>query len=106
VEKQEKNGRLAELLKLSDDITIRPLFEKMVLLEEHMEKLEALPWIRVNPRDTTQQKSTPAFFEHQKTLSQYKELVKIVCKVCGNFEPEEESPLRVYMKKLNERDAG
>jgi len=99
VEKTAKNDRLAELLKLSDDITIRPLFEKMVLLEAHMAKLEGLPWIRVNPKDPTQQKSTPAFFEYQKTLSQYKELVKIVCKACGNFEPEEESPLRAYMKK-------
>ena len=101
----EKSERLAELLKLSDDITIRPLFEKMVLLEAHMEKLEALPWIRVNPRDSTQQKSTPAFFEYQKTLSQYKEIVKIICKACGNFEPEEESPLREFLKRMNRGEA-
>ena len=98
----EKQNRRDELLAISDDAVIRKMIEKMVLLEDRMEELEKLPWIRVNPVNPAMQKHTPAFFQFHRTLSSYKEIVKFVCKATGTMETDEESPLRSFIRQMME----
>lgn len=89
--------RRSQLLALNSDIRLTPLVEKMVMLEERLAELEALPWYRVNPKDPTQQKPTPAFYMYHKTLASYKEIVKLLIRGADD-DGEEESPLRAYLK--------
>ena len=90
--------RREELLKLSDDPTITPLIEKMLFLEEQLERLEKLPMIKVNPNNPEQQKATPAAKLYKEFLQQYTNVIKVIAKATGSGETEEESPLRRWVK--------
>ena len=90
--------RREELLKLSDDPTITPLIEKMLFLEEQLERLEKLPMIKVNPNNPEQQKATPAAKLYKEFLQQYTNVIKVVAKATGVGETEETSPLRKWVE--------
>ena len=56
-----KKTRKKELLEFIDnDIVLTPLVDEMVYLEKQLEDLRKLPKIKVNPRNKTQQRKTPA----------------------------------------------
>ena len=88
--------RKEELLKLIDDsnrATILPLIDKMLFLENQLEQLEKLPMIKVNPENPMQQKSTPASKLYREFLQQYTNVVKVISRVTGEENEQEESPL-------------
>ena len=92
-------GRREELLKLvgDDPFLIREV-EEMVFLEEQLDKLRALPQIEVNPKNPAQQRATVAAKEYIKYLQQYNQVVKILTRVTGSSDQEEDSPLRAWLK--------
>ena len=92
--------RKEELLKLIDDsnrATILPLIDKMLFLENQLEQLEKLPMIKVNPENPMQQKSTPASKLYREFLQQYTNVVKVISRVTGEENEQEESPLRKWV---------
>lgn len=92
--------RKEELLKAVDnDITLTPLVEEMVYLESELDKLRALPKIRVHPKDPSKQKATPAAKLYKEFLQQYTNVVKILIRATGADESEEVSPLRAWMQQ-------
>lgn len=97
----KKLERREELLKLSNDPTIKPLIEKMLFLENQLEMLEKLPMIKVNPNNPEQQKATPAAKQYKEFLQQYTNIVKVVAKATGADEAEETSPLRRWVESRN-----
>lgn len=98
-EKYEK--RLEELKKNSNDPKLQKLFEEMVKLEAELDDLSGVEKYRRNPKNPKQIRVEPAFYAYHKTLSQYKEIVRVLLGKCD--ESEEESPLRAYLKQLSER---
>ena len=93
--------RKEELLKLlNNDTTHVPLITEMVYLEEQLDELRELPKIKVCPTDKSRQKTTPAAKLYKEYLQQYTNIVRILIKVTGADETDEESPLR---KWVNER---
>ena len=97
----EAEKRLTELIELtgSDTATYGPLLREMVYLEGQLDELRDLPKIRVNPKDPTQQKTTPAAKLYKEMLQQYTNCVRILMKATGVGEMEEESPLRLWFSK-------
>lgn len=92
--------RKQELLKAVDnDLSLIPLIEDMVYLEEELENLRKLPKIRVNPRDKSQQKVTPAGRLYKDYLQQYTNIVKVLLKATGKEVTDEESPLRKWFNE-------
>ena len=98
-EKYEK--RLEELKKTSNDPKLSKLFEEMVKLEAELDDLSGVEKYRRNPNNPKQIKVDPAFYAYHKTLSAYKEIVRVLLGKCDDGE--EESPLRAYLKELSER---
>lgn len=96
----EKAARLDELRGLNDDTRVRGLIVDMVELECQLDDLRKLPKYRVNPNNPAEVKISPAFYAYQKSLSAYKEIVKVLIKATQD-EGEETSPLRAYLDKLN-----
>lgn len=96
-EKYQK--RLEELKKTSNDPKLQKLFEEMVKLEQELDDLSGVEKYRRNPKNPAQIKIDPAFYAYHKTLSQYKEIVRVLLTKCDDGE--DESPLRAYFKKLN-----
>lgn len=74
------------------------LIEEMVFLEENLEKLRGMPFLRVHPTDLTRQKATPASKQYRELLSQYTAIVKTLARV-SNDDGEEDSPLRQWFAK-------
>ena len=90
--------RRDELLKvIGDNKMLLPLIDRLVFLEEQLEKLEKLPLIKVNPKNPEQQKTTPAAKMYKEYLQQYVNVIKAIEKTTNEGEDEEESPLRKWV---------
>ena len=87
----------------NDKTTYGPLVQKAVLLEQRLEYLETLPYIKINPKDPTQQKMLPAFKQYKELLQQYNNSLKLLFRISGDdAEAEGESPLRAWLKSRKE----
>ena len=98
-------NRKEELLKIFAEIEdingiIKPLIDDVVFLEERLTELRALPFIRVNPNNSAEQKATPAAKMYKEFLQQYNNCIKILCGVLGKNNVEDESPLRSFLKNM------
>ena len=81
------------------------LISEMCFLEDCLTDLRQKPFLAVNPKNPAQQRQTPAAKQYRELLQQYTNIVKIMLKITGAAETEEESPLRAFMKTLNAGDA-
>lgn len=94
--------RKEELLKIFDQVDdskniIAPLIDDVVFLEEQLQELRKLPFIRVHPQYPDIQKATPAAKQYKELLQQYNNCVKILTGILRKDAPEEESPLRAFI---------
>lgn len=95
-----KKTRKKELLEFIDnDIVLTPLVDEMVYLEKQLEDLRKLPKIKVNPRNKTQQRKTPAANLYKEFLQQYMQIIRTLTKQMGADEEDEESPLRKWLSE-------
>ena len=95
-------SRKDELLKIFSEIEdtkdiIMPMIDDVVFLEEQLQDLRKLPFLRVNPKDPSQQKPTPAAKMYKELLQQYNNCIKILTGILRKDAPEEESPLRAFL---------
>ena len=98
-------NRKDELLKIFSEIEdingiITPLIDDVVFLEERLTELRTLPFIRVNPNNSAEQKATPAAKMYKEFLQQYNNCIKILCGVLNKNGIEDESPLRSFLKNM------
>ena len=96
-------SRKEELLKVFEDIEdtkdiILPMIDDVVFLEKQLQDLRRLPFLRVNPKDPSQQKATPAAKQYKELLQQYNNCVKILTGILRKDAPEEDSPLRAFLQ--------
>lgn len=92
--------RREELLTIIDnDIRLVVLVDEIIFLEEQLEALQKLPFIRVHPKDTSKQKATAASRQYTKLSAQYNSALRTLVSVSGgNDENDKESPLREWVK--------
>ena len=93
--------RKQELLEIIDnDPVLSQLVDEIIFLEKQLIELKKLPFIKVNPKNPAQQKSTPAQKQYKELLQQYTNVIKTVARISGTDENDEESPLRMWMGEL------
>lgn len=95
-------SRKEELLQVFNQIEdtkgiILPMIDDVVFLEDQLRDLRKLPFLRVNPKDPSKQKPTPAAKQYKELLQQYNNCVKILTSVLRKDAPEEDSPLRAFL---------
>ena len=95
-------SRKEELLKVFENVEdtkgiILPLIDDVVFLEDKLDELRKLPFLRVNPKDPSIQKATPASKQYKELLQQYNNCIKILTGIVRKDGGEEESPLRAYL---------
>ena len=100
--------RKQELLKIFEQVEdtkgiILPMIDDVVFLEEHLQELRSLPFIRINPKDPSMQKPTPAAKQYKELLQQYNNCIKILTGILRKDASEEESPLREFIKSRKEQ---
>ena len=94
-------NRREELIKFVNDEKVTPLIDEFLFIESQMQELRKLPFISVNPKNPQQQKSTPAAKLYKELTQQYTNIFKVLWRVTGADETEEESPLRVWLNDKN-----
>lgn len=102
-------GRKEELLKLickngaDNDIKTTQLIDEIIFIEEQLIFLKTLPFININPKNPMQQKATPAAKQYKELLQQYNNSLRLLFRLSGELgEPEEESPLRQWLRNRKE----
>lgn len=97
--------RKEELLNLieGDKDLLAQLVDEILFIEDQLISLKKLPFIKVNPKDPTMQKATPAARQYKEFLQQYTNCIKLIGKASGLDTEDEESPLR---KWVNQRLGG
>lgn len=91
----------ADSLELVNDV-----IDEVIFLEGKLEELKALPFIQINPKNSMQQRSTPAAKMYKEFLQQYINCIKMIEYVIYKEkrlegDEVEESPLREWFKKHN-----
>lgn len=102
-------NRKDELIHIFDQIddakgVILPLIDDVVFLEEQLQELRQLPFIRVNPKNRADQKPTAAAKQYKELLQQYNNCIKILTGVLRKDAIEEESPLRAFINARKAQD--
>lgn len=93
-------NRAQELISGSTDEKTKQLLEELIFLEDQLRELKQKPFLKINPKDPTQQKATPAAKLYKELLQQYNNSFKLLLKAQGGLEDqEEESPLRTWIKR-------
>ena len=93
-------SRKEKLLKIiDDDEVLLPLVDEIIFLEGQLEELKKLPFLRVNPKNSSQQKPTAAAKQYKEFLQQYNNCIRVLIRATGTDESDEESPLRKWVKE-------
>lgn len=101
----DKKKRLKELNDFVGNdkvIFLRNLIDDIVYMEERLEELKKLPFIKVNPKNKEQQKKTESSKLYLSLMAQYTQDIKALSYLAGKSGEEDEiSPLRLYIQNLN-----
>ena len=79
---------------------ITPLIEEIVFIEEQLQQLKKMTFIRVNPKNPAIQKATPASKQYKELMQTYNNSLKVLSSVLNKDASEEESPLREFFKAM------
>lgn len=81
---------------------LKNLINDIVFMEEQLENLKKLPFIKYNKNNLEQQKKTDAGKLYLSILAQYTQDIKTLAFLSGKAESDEViSPLRMYIEKIN-----
>lgn len=102
-----ESTREQQLLDMLDDAPdikalLTPTIEEMTFLEKRLDELRALPFIKVNPNNPTQQKATPAARQYKELLQQYNNCVKMVTVALSRMPHGDASPLAEFLERAHE----
>lgn len=97
---KKQQNRKEELEKIvGNDEVIQPLIDEIIFLEGKLEELKKYTFLKVHPEKPELQKATPAAKQYKEFLQQYLNCIKVLAKISGNNEEDEESPLRKWVRK-------
>ena len=87
-----------------NDLKAAQLIDEIVFIEERLKELKKLPFIAVNPKNSAQQKATPASRQYKEMLQQYNNSLRLLFRLSGDLgaDQDEESPLRIWLKNRSE----
>ena len=97
--------RKEELQKIvNKEPLLMPMVEEVITIEKQLSEVRKLPFYKVNPKNTQQQKVLPAFRVYKELLQQYTNCIKTLAKSIGMDDKDEESPLRKWASQRMNTD--
>lgn len=97
--KKAKERRAQLVALVGEDATTSKLIDEAIYLEGELDELRKLPKIKVDTKNKARQKATPAARLYRENLQQYTNIMKVLIRVAGIEDVEEDSPLRAWMKE-------
>lgn len=102
----ENNKRREELINIIPEDSLAlvgDVIDEVIFLEGKLAELKTLPFIAVNPKNNSQQRTTPAGKQYKEFLQQYINCIKMIEYVVYKdkrleSEEVEDSPLRKWFK--------
>ena len=102
MDKKKRLKELNDFVGKDKVIFLHNLIDDIVYMEERLEELKELPFIRVNPKNKEQQKKTESSKLYLSLMAQYTQDLKALSYMAGKTGEEEDiSPLRLYIQSLN-----
>lgn len=98
--------RKEELLNLLKDVDgnqrglVERLVDEVVFIEERLDELKKLPAIRVHPKDSARQQTTPAGKLYKDMAAQYMNAIRILASLLRDSSGEEYDPVAEFMEKM------
>ena len=92
--RKEELINLIKTTGIDNDIKAAQLIDEIIFIEEKLVELKQLPFIAVNPKNTMQQKVTPAAKQYKELLQQYNNSLRLLLRLSGDLgkDAEEDSP--------------
>ena len=94
---KQRRAELAAIV--GEDAATTKLIDEAIYLEGELDRLRKLPMLKVDPKCPERQKETPAAKQRRVVLKQYLDVMKVLIRVSGVDEAEEDSPLRKWMRE-------
>lgn len=99
-----RKENLIKALEGADMVLIENVIDEVIFLEKQLKALKKLPFIKVNPENSAQQRATPAQKQYKELLQQYNNLIKLLFAASGQNESDSESPLRRFFNKRDNKE--
>lgn len=99
-----RKKNLIKALEGADMVLIENVIDEVIFLEKQLKALKKLPFIKVNPENSAQQRATPAQKQYKELLQQYNNLIKLLFAASGQNESDSESPLRRFFNKRDNKE--
>lgn len=80
---------------------IGPLLDQVVFLEERMDELRQLPFLKINPKNPAQQKSTPASKLYKECMQSYMNAIRILLNILRKVESSAADELLERLKEFS-----
>lgn len=77
---------------------IKPMLDNIAFLEERMEELKKLPFIQVNPKNPTQQRTTKASRLYKECSQSYMNAIRMVYSMINGHEIEDD-PVQKFLEE-------
>ena len=83
-------------------ILVTPLVDEMLYMESQLEHLHSVPFLVADPKNPARQRQTPAAQLYSRLINRYTDIVVRLIRMLYHGEAEVESPLRAYLKTLED----
>lgn len=93
-----RRQELLDCLKI-DETLVGNLVDEIIYLEDQIEAIKKLPFIKVHPTNPELQKATPASKLYIQLNAQYNSALRTLLSISNKDDGEEESPLRKWIKE-------
>lgn len=99
----ERRDELMDLFKDVDENQrkmVSRLVDEVVYIEERLDELKKLPFIRVHPKNNAIQETTAAGKQYKDMAAQYMNAVRILCSVLAKSTGDDYDPVAEFMEKI------
>lgn len=79
---------------------LNPLIDQVVFLEEEMNDLKKLPFVRIHPKDPAIQKTTPAAKLYKECSQSYMNAIRILCNSLRKIDDNSADDLRRRLEEF------
>lgn len=79
------------------------MIDEVIFVENQLEEIKKLPFIKVHPSNPQLQKSTPAAALYIKLNAQYNSALRTLASLTGQSDSTEDSPLRKWANARSEK---
>lgn len=80
---------------------VTPLIEQVIFLEERMDELKEMPFVRINPKNPLMQKTTPAAKLYKECMQSYMNAIRILLNTLRKVESSAADELVERLKEFS-----